>query len=128
MNNEPVMAPENGPDEHEMGSVSVLDERPSYFGLIIGILIIILSLLLVGLYMWSQLIISTPEPLAPLPQRPSAAENNEPESTTAEAQAEILQTVSTSDEISAIEADLEATNLENIDTEMNAIDAEIEAQ
>jgi hypothetical protein len=38
-----------------------------------------------------------------------------------------MQAVSTSDEISAIESDIEGTMLDNIANELNAIDAEIEA-
>ena len=124
--NEPIIKnePSTGTDQNMFIGEH---ERPSHFGIVIGILIILLTLILIGLYMWSRIIVTAPQLLSPSPERPSAAENNEPESTTAEAQAEILQVVSTSDELEAIEADLEASNLEALDAELNAIDAELNA-
>jgi hypothetical protein len=86
----------------------------------------LLVLILGGMYYWFASL-STPTPVAPVAERPTAAQNNEPESTTAEAQTQATQVVSTSDELSAIGADLEATNLESMDAELEAIDAEIEA-
>lgn len=96
-----------------------------------GPLLIILAILLViilgGMYYWfGTLNSSIPEPL-PVIERPTAEENNEPESTSAEAQVEMMQAVSTSDELSAIEADLEATDLDSLDAELNTIDTELEA-
>ena len=95
-----------------------------------GPLLVILALLLVvilgGMYYWFNTM-NVPAPVSPVIERPTIEENNEPESTTAEAQVETMQAVSTSDEIDAIEADLEATDLDSIDTELNAIDAELEA-
>jgi uncharacterized protein HemX len=93
-----------------------------------GPLLLVLTLLLVlilgGMYYWFATL-TTNE--IQTPERPIAEQNNEPESTTAEAQTETMQAVSTSDEISAIEADIEATNLDSLDSELNAIDAELEA-
>ena len=97
-----------------------------------GPILFILALLLVsilgGMYYWLN-VMNTPAPLpTPAPvERPTPEENNEPESTTAEAQTQALETVSTSDEIDAIESDLEATDLESLDAELEAIDAELEA-
>lgn len=56
--------------------------------------------------------------------RPSREENNEPESTTADAQADALLVTSTSNELSAIEADLVSTDLSNLHSEFTAIEAE----
>jgi len=78
------------------------------------------------MYYWFLTLESAEVEPAPI-ERPSREENNEPESTTAEAQVDTMQAVSTSDEITAIEADVEATNLESLDAELNAIDAELEA-
>lgn len=95
-----------------------------------GPLLIILAVLLViilgGMYYWFSTLTPDTQP-APVVERPTVEENNEPESTTAEAQVETMQAVSTSDEISAIEADLEATDLDSLDAELEAIDAELEA-
>lgn len=98
-----------------------------------GIILIILSLLLIlilgGMYYWFSTLntLSDIQPTPPHVERPTAEENNEPESTTAEAQTEAMQVTSTSDEIQAITADLEGTDLDSLDAEMAAIDAEIEA-
>ncbi len=64
--------------------------------------------------------ISTPIPLRPTPET-----NREPESPTAYAQVGSLNTLSTSDELGAIEADLESTNLDSLLLEINAIEAEL---
>jgi len=92
-------------------------------------LAIILILILGGMYYWYTTVTAEPTPIetAPEVQRPTAEENNEPESTTAEAQVDTMQAVSTSDEISAIESDIEGTMLDEIDAEINAIEAELDA-
>lgn len=95
-------------------------------GPILLALAVALIAILGGLYYW----FSTLTPDTPLPtpvERPTAAENNEPESTTAEAQVEMMSATSPSDEIDAIDADLEATNLDSLDAEMTAIEAELDA-
>lgn len=126
---EPTIQPNKKPpktETSELDSPVLGAERTSRVGLIIGVVIILVTIALIGLYVWNQLMVNAPVTAPPTPERPTAAENNEPESTTAEAETEVLQVVSTSDELSAIEADLDATNLETIDTELNAIEAELE--
>ncbi len=66
-----------------------------------------------------------PEITEEIPLRPTADTNQEPESATAYAQVDSLNTMSTSDELGAIEADLESTNLDSLTREMNAIQAEL---
>lgn len=51
--------------------------------------------------------------------------NNEPETPRATADVQILETMSSSDEISAIEADIESTKFDTLDTDMQAIESEI---
>jgi len=88
----------------------------------------LLILILGGMYYWfNTLTQEEAVPVAPVVERPTAEENNEPESTTAEAQTDALMVTSPSDEITAIEADLEATDLDGLDAELEAIDAELEA-
>ena len=94
---------------------------------VIALLAIALVGLLGLLYVWFASMQNAPAEQAPDATRPSAAENNEPESTTAEAQVGNFQVISNSDEISVIEADLESTNLDALDAELTAIDAELEA-
>lgn len=131
MSTEPIMTPDennSGAPQSFTPTAQPSEDTPSYLGLAIGLLIVLLALVLIGLYMWSQLMVATPPEAIPNATRPTAEENDEPESTTAEAQAETLQIVSTSDELSAIEADLSATNLDDLDAELNAIDAELNAE
>lgn len=59
--------------------------------------------------------------------RPSLETNREPETPTATAQIESLGALSTSDELVAIEADLEATLLDSLETELLQIEAELGA-
>jgi len=119
---EEIKLPENA------APLSDPDEQPVRGPVILFIGILLLAIL-VGLVLWfmSMQNNNTPEPAPALDTRPTPEENNEPESTTAEAQTDNLETVSTSDEISAIEADLEATDLEALDAELNAIEAELDA-
>lgn len=95
------------------------------FGLVLGGLGVILVIVLVGIYYWylalPPVVISDPS------LRPSEAQNQEPESTNARAQTSALNTMSTSNELSAIKADIESTDITNLDTELVAIEAEITA-
>ncbi len=116
------------PQEH-FGSGELLTEKPSYFGIVLSILIVILMCILGGLYAWSEIILKNRalENELPTATRPTKEENNEPESTTAEAQVETLGAMSTSDEIDAIEADLESTRIEDevFEADMGAIETEL---
>ena len=118
---EEMKMPENTDAQIATEESSSVINGPLLFSLAI-LLIVILG----GMYFWFNSLDTTPAPTV-TSERPSAEENNEPESTTAEAQTDTMLTTSTSDEISAIEADIEATNLESLDAELDAIDAELEA-
>jgi hypothetical protein len=59
--------------------------------------------------------------------RPTAEMNKEPETTNAVAEVDSFGALSTSDEITAIEADLESTNLGELETELLQIETELEA-
>ena len=93
-------------------------------------IIILLSLILVailgGFYYWYTLVVQEATTINTA-TRPTADENNEPESTTAEARTETMDVVSTSDELSAIRADLDSTHLEDLDLEIPAIESELNA-
>lgn len=108
------------------GGVSHMTGR-SHFGVVIALLVVLLIAILAGLYYWYSAILSQPMTIEDPAMRPTAEENNEPESTGAEAQADSMNVVSTSDELSAIEADLESTDLNSLDTEMGSIDTEMNA-
>ena len=105
------------------------EEKTGVRGPVILVLGVALLAILIGLVLWFMNINNTPEATpTPTPvERPTPEENNEPERTTAEAQTDNLEIVSTSDEISAIEADIEATDIEALDAELEAIEAELDA-
>jgi len=89
--------------------------------MIIVMLVLLLIAILVGMYYWfSQL----PVKLSSVEELPMIEVNNEPESSATETASQ--QTVSPSDEIATIEADLIATDLESLDAELNAIEAELD--
>lgn len=102
------------------------NEKKSVGGLIIALLFLILLLLLGGLYYWATFM-NQPVVSDPAPTRPTAEQNQEPESDTARARTENLDVISTSNELDAIEADVESTNLDDLDAELSAIEAELEA-
>ncbi|MCD5382192.1 MAG: hypothetical protein LR017_02640 [Candidatus Pacebacteria bacterium] len=103
------------------------EEHLSHLGPILGVLIVVLVLILGGLYLWGATLSEGPAPAAEAPTEPRQIENNEPETPRAEADTHILETVSSSDEISAIETDIDNTNLDSLDAEIEAIDAELKA-
>ncbi len=102
------------------------EDAPSYIGIILGILIVILILILGGIYIWSErLHKNAVAPEAPLSTRPTAAENNEPESTNAKADVETLGAMSNSDELTAIDADLGSTIITDPEADVTAVEAEL---
>ena len=96
-------------------------------GPILLLLVVLLMSVLGGMYYWFTVVRTNTPVTYPTGLRPSALQNNEPESTTAEAQAEAYGVVSTSDEVPAIESDVESTDLDSLDTELDAIESEIDA-
>ena len=123
LSNEEMKMPEN------MGTHPVQKAPASkpVNGIIIAILAVLLIFILAGMYYWFSQLTNQIAPAAPVVERPTAEENNEPESTTAKAAVETQAALSTSDEISAIEADIAATDLESLDAELSAIEAELDA-
>lgn len=111
------------PEENFRGE----QNKTSYTGIILGLLIIALVVILGGLYMWSQMLQKQVQNSEVTATRPTAAENQEPESNNAKADTETMQAMSTSDEIDAIQADIDSTNLDQIDADLPAIDAAISA-
>lgn len=90
---------------------------------IIILLFLILVAILAGLYYW-YVLVTKPEMIDTL-LRPTIEQNNEPESTTAEARTGTTDVVSTSDEIDALKADLDSTQFEDIDTLVAPIESEL---
>lgn len=118
---------ENGPMKVPEGSPAARMAATSSrgFGLVLGGLCAILLLILGGMYFWFTNQQSTATPDTTL--RPTAEENKEPESTNARAGADALSTLSTSNELEAIRADIESTDIQGINSDMQAIEAEITA-
>ncbi len=92
-------------------------------GPILILLFAILLALLGGIYYWYTILMN--EPLVPAPLRPTADMNNEPESTTAEARTAATDVVSTSDDLDALQADIESTRFDDIDDGFTAIENEL---
>ncbi|MCA9360973.1 hypothetical protein KC845_00295 [Candidatus Kaiserbacteria bacterium] len=111
--------------ETSFSSPKIRSNNRAYMPYMLASMIILLLLILAGLFYW-QLLIKKTEIVPSNSLRPTAAQNKEPESTTARAQTDATLTTSTSDELSAIEADIESTDLETLDSEINAINAELE--
>ncbi len=95
-------------------------------GPVLGMLTLLLILILGGMYYWFFTINKSPE-IIPPSDRPTAEENNEPESNTAEAQVKINDVSGSSDEIGTLEADLDSTIIDTNITDLDIIDNEIEA-
>jgi hypothetical protein len=95
-------------------------------GPILVLLVVLLLAILGGMYRWFVLL-DNDMPTINDGLRPTAEQNNEPESTTAEARAEAMGVVSNSNEIPAIEADIDSTDLDSLESELNAIEAELDA-
>lgn len=94
-----------------------------------SLLVMLIGLLILvgGLMAYWYFVLNTAPQTAETPTRPPVANNAEPETPTATAQTESFGAMSTSDEINAIEADIESTNLDSLEAEMLQIDAELEA-
>ncbi len=113
---------EKNEEKMKMPSAPLTESHHSHLGPILGILILILVLILAGLYLWGGVL--SKEKLE-MEQRQII--NNEPETPRAEADVQILNTTSPSDELDMIDADLDGTNLDSLESELNTIDAELEA-
>ncbi len=90
-------------------------------GIIIGVLILALALIFCALYLWGSMLSPAPTPVFTPPT------NTEPETPRADADIQILKTVSGSDEISSIATDIESTNLDSLDTELELIERDLES-
>lgn len=113
---------QEGNDEMNIPESYLKKELPAHVGPILGVIALMLVLILAGLYIWGGMLV---EQAVVVPVTPIV--NNEPETPRAEADIQILKTLSPSDEISAIEADLFSTDQSAIDADLNTIDVEFEA-
>lgn len=93
-----------------------------HVGPILGALLIVLVLILGGLYLWGSMLSQE----ATVSQSGRNIPNNEPETPRADADKQILNTVSSSNDLDAIETDLASTVLESAESELSEIDRELE--
>ena len=111
------------PEDNYIESEPTTNTIPLMPIILIGVILLLIGIL-GGLLWWgstffSPISVATPEPVA---TRPTAEQNNEPESTNAEADVQVIRTLSPSNELSAIKADLFATDVDSVDKEMSVID------
>ncbi len=93
----------------------------AHVGPILAVLIIMLVFIFGGLYLWGGMLgTETPVPVETMPL------NDEPETTRANVDQEILEVVSPSDELSAIDADVNSTNFGSLDSDLSTIDIEFD--
>lgn len=113
--------PTNGPADEKLNTPLAFHEvHHARLGAILGVLILILALVLGGLFLWGSMLAKKENALPPIV-------NNEPETRRAEADAQILNTTSPSDDLGAIEADIESTNMDLLDQDFQAMDNELDA-
>lgn len=82
-------------------------------GPVLALLIVLIAIIAGGLYVWGSLL-SENDLAAPLEETPSGEQQNTQQNTE-------------SDEINAIESDVNSTDLETLDQEMNEMEAELDA-
>ena len=98
----------------------VEDTKPPTTGPILLVLTIIMVVIFAGLGYWYYLVMQTPiQPKVPV--QPNLETNQEETTQTSTNQ----DSMSTSDELDAIEADIESTSLADLDTEMLSIENEL---
>ena len=91
-----------------------MEQNKSSIGSIIGTIIIIALIILGGLYFWGKRIEESKA-------TQSAMTDTEAGITTPEQnEATVIKSMSSSDDVSSIETDLQKTNTTNLDTELNA--------
>lgn len=89
---------------------------------VLAFFVIVIVVIMGALYVWgSQL---TPKDLSDTNEKTQYT-NNEPETTRAKADVQASTVLSSSDEVSAIEADLSSTNIGSTDTDMETMNAEL---
>ena len=101
---------------------SFTEKHHEHLGLMLGALVLLVVIIIGGLFLWGGMLVK---------EDPAFQErvipNNEPETPRAIVDTQILETLSPSDDLGAIEADLNSTNLDSIDADITTIDAELKA-
>lgn len=101
---------------------NLLRSHHNHMGFILAALILLLAVIFGGLFLWGVMLReSTPAHTSQLPV------NNEPRTIDAKTNAETLRTMSTSDEIPAIEEDLHNTSFDTLTNDVDQADKELMA-
>ncbi len=110
----------------EIKSVSTNEKiyTTSIFGPLLWFMIIVLIIILIGMFFWYNSLQT--ESVESSPIRPTVEQNREPESRNAQTDVMVLEALSTSDTIEAIQNDIDNTNTSNLTTEIEIIDRELE--
>jgi hypothetical protein len=95
--------------------------RETSWGTIVGIIIVVVVFAIGSLYFWGKEVANRQNALPPVDENKTGQDILGQTDATTEA----LKQQDTSDTLSSIEKDVNATNLTNVDTETNNIDAEI---
>ena len=90
--------------------------------ILLGVVALLVAIL-AGRYFWFVFEPNTPAEIENSSQRPTAEENDEPESTTAEARTDTLEAMSESINLDVIESDLSGTFIDPLDLQIGAIEA-----
>jgi hypothetical protein len=90
------------------------ETKKTGIGSIVGTIIIVALIVLGGLYFWGKRLEESKNV-----QDMTGQQNQVQTMSAEEQQLQSIRTTSSSDELSSIEADLNATNLDNLDTELN---------
>ena len=94
----------------------------SHLGPILGILLILLVIVAVGLYLWGASLVEQKPVTTPIVEN---IPNNEPETPRAEADMQIFGTLSPSNELSTIDADVSSTNLDSLGSDLKVLEQEV---
>ena len=95
-----------------MDENKIVNENQAWIGSIIGTIVIIAVIILGGLYFWGKRVEES--------KLKESLVNGSTEQTADSLEVKNIESVSSSDDISSIQADLSATNLDNLGAEANA--------
>ena len=126
-NNEPIIADMAMKMPEEGVGAAGTENTTAHLGAILGVLIVVLILILGGLYLWWATLQTPAAPAQPTAMRPTAAQNKEPETPTAQAYVDTAKVVSPSNDVNAIAADVNSTNINGLSADMNSIDSAVNA-
>lgn len=112
----------NETESKSVNPTSFSEQYHAHVGPLLGILVIVIVLIFSGLYLWGAML---GKESGTREFTPRTLPNNEPETTRAVTDQDILKTMSSSNELDALYADIESTNLDSLDSELDQVEAEL---